>query len=80
MSSVRSRSAEDEAESRFLSKREVLDRVGVSYVTLWSWIRAGDFPHGRIVGQKTKWLAAEVTDWISSRPIRRVKGDDPGRP
>jgi predicted DNA-binding transcriptional regulator AlpA len=60
---------------RLLSKPEVLDRIGVTYVTLWSWMQQGKFPRSRQLGGKSAWLETEIEDWISSLPTRRLKGD-----
>ena len=32
---------------RLISKAEVLDRIGVTYPTLWVWMRRGVFPRSR---------------------------------
>ena len=64
-----------EKKSRFISKPEVLDRVGVTYVTIWEWMRASTFPRSRQVGGKACWLESEIDDWIFNRPVRRLKGD-----
>jgi len=61
---------------RLVYKPEVLRRVGCSYPTLWRWMRAGKFPRGRIVGQRTAWLEEEVDDWLNSLQHRPLKGDD----
>jgi predicted DNA-binding transcriptional regulator AlpA len=42
----------DDEDERLLSKAEVIDRTGKSFVTIWTWMRAGKFPrdcdaHGR---------------------------------
>ncbi len=63
---------------RLLSRPEVLDLVGVSYPTIWSWMQQGKFPRSRKLGdQKVGWLASELKSWIESRPIMRLKGDAP---
>ena len=63
--------------SRLLSKREVLARVGVSYPTLWLWMRQGKFPRSRALGgNKSVWIESEVERWIAGLPVRRLKGDD----
>jgi prophage regulatory protein len=59
--------------SRFVFKPEVLDRVGVSYVTIWQWMRAGTFPASREVGGKVAWLESEIDRWIATRPARQYK-------
>jgi prophage regulatory protein len=61
--------------ARLLSRREVIDRVGVSYPTLWSWMRAGKFPRSRVVGGKVAWLESEIDRWIAELPIKPLKGD-----
>ena len=60
---------------RLISKPEVLDRVGVTYPTLWGWMRAGKFPRSRELGGKAAWVEAEVEAWITALPVRRLKGD-----
>ena len=61
---------------RFLSKAEVLEKVGVSYQTLHTWMCANKFPRSRELGDnRVGWLASEVNAWILSRPKRRLKGD-----
>lgn len=65
------------ADIRLMSKGEVLDRVGVSFPTLWRWMRADKFPRARDdgSGMMPVWLAHEVEAWILSRPLRTFKGD-----
>jgi predicted DNA-binding transcriptional regulator AlpA len=60
-----------------LDKREVLAVVGVTYPTLWAWMRDGTFPRSRVVGLKSKWLAADIADWLVQLPPRKLKGDQP---
>jgi predicted DNA-binding transcriptional regulator AlpA len=59
--------------SRFIFRPEVIDRVGVAYVTIWQWMRTGQFPVCRDVGGKAAWLEADVDNWIASRPLRKHK-------
>jgi prophage regulatory protein len=61
--------------TRLLSKPEVLDRTGVTYPTLWAWMRAGTFPHSRELGHKICWLENEVEAWMKALPPKRLKGD-----
>jgi predicted DNA-binding transcriptional regulator AlpA len=62
---------------RLLSKAEVLERVGVSYPTLWAWMRAGKFPRGVFVGAKGGWFEDELDAWFANLPRQRLKGDEP---
>lgn len=59
--------------SRFVFKPDVLERTGVTYVSIWKWMRDGRFPLSREVGGKVAWLESEIDTWIASRPVRRYK-------
>ena len=72
---VETRSSAKPARVRLISKPEVLDRVGVTYPTLWAWMRAGEFPRSRELGGKAAWVESEVEAWILGRPTRQLKGD-----
>ena len=63
---------------RLLSKVDVLAVTGVTFPTIWAWMRAGTFPRGRIVGGKSKWLSSEVDAWLANLPLRPLKGDPAG--
>jgi predicted DNA-binding transcriptional regulator AlpA len=65
---------------RLLDKHEVCEIVGVSYPTLWAWMRAQKFPRSRVAGRgSSRWLSTEVDAWLASLPLRRLKGDDDER-
>jgi predicted DNA-binding transcriptional regulator AlpA len=72
MNSKKKKVVEDD---RLISKPEVLDRVGVTFPTVWGWMREGKFPRCREVHGKSFWLASEIDQWIADRPVRRLKGD-----
>jgi len=64
---------------RFISREQVLERVGCSYACLWGWIRQGKFPAARELsgpGRRTRvgWLESEVNHWMLGRPRRLPKG------
>jgi prophage regulatory protein len=60
----------------FLSKAQVLKKVPVTAPTLWAWVRAGKFPRPRDISpNKTVWVAAEVEQWMQSRPVKLYKSD-----
>ena len=61
---------------RLLGKAEICAITGVSFVTVWGWMRAGKFPLARICGGKSKWLSTEIERWITELPLRALKGDD----
>jgi prophage regulatory protein len=61
--------------ARFLCKAEVLDRVGLSYTTVWDWMRQGRFPRSRELGGRRGWLESEIEEWMANVPLSRLKGD-----
>lgn len=63
--------------ARFLTKKEVLRRVGCSYTTLWEMMVRGEFPRSRALGRRAVWVESEVEEFINKRPVRRLKGDNP---
>jgi prophage regulatory protein len=58
---------------RFVFKPEVLDRTGMTYPTLWAWMRKGEFPQSYDVGGKVAWRENEIDAWCASRPVRKLK-------
>jgi predicted DNA-binding transcriptional regulator AlpA len=70
----------DEKPDYFINKKEMLARVGASYPTIWAAMVSGAFPRSRELfgnGGKPYWSALEISSWIASRPVRRLKGDKP---
>jgi len=62
-----------DSEERLLNKAEVITIVGVSYVTLWGWMRHGKFPAARTANGKPVWLASEVASWVKTLPVKKFK-------
>jgi prophage regulatory protein len=60
---------------KLVGRREVLERVPLTYVTIWKMMQAGTFPRSREIGGKVAWLESEIDAWIASRPIVKLKGD-----
>jgi predicted DNA-binding transcriptional regulator AlpA len=63
----------DQKSLKFVYKPEVLDKVGLSYPTIWQRMRDGTFPAARDIGGKTAWLESEIDDWMMRRPLRKYK-------
>ena len=58
--------------TRVLRRRQVLDRLGISHSTLYTWIRAGVFPKPISLGLNSKaWLEDEVDEFIARRRSER---------
>jgi prophage regulatory protein len=54
---------------RFLRLPEVLDRVGVTAVTIWRWEQQGLFPPRRKIGPRlVGWVESEIVAWCAERP------------
>jgi predicted DNA-binding transcriptional regulator AlpA len=66
--------------ARLLSKGEMLDKVAVTYPTIWKLMRQGAFPRSVVIGGKVAWLEHEVDEFIAKLPRRRLKGHDDGVP
>ena len=60
-----------------LDKHEIRDITGLSFQTIWAWMRANKFPRSRIVGGKSMWLSTEIDSWLAGLPVRPLKGDAP---
>lgn len=58
---------------KLIFKAQVMDLIGMSFPTIWNWMRSGKFPPAREIGGKICWYEAEVVDWINSRPIKQYK-------
>jgi predicted DNA-binding transcriptional regulator AlpA len=64
--------------SRLIFKSELLRLIGVSYGSIFSWMRAGKFPLAIEIGPggrscKIAWIRTEVEEWLATRPRRRMK-------
>jgi len=54
----------------FLSKKQLAERTGLSPVTIWRRVRAGDFPPPRqLTPGRVGWVESDVEEWEQSRPI-----------
>ncbi|HEV3158529.1 MAG TPA: AlpA family phage regulatory protein [Xanthobacteraceae bacterium] len=64
---------------RLLDKAEVCAIAGVTFPTIWAWMRKGKFPRARIAAggdnSKSVWLSTEVEQWLAALPVRPLKGD-----
>lgn len=59
-----------------LTEAQVRERLGgVSHVTVWRWVRAGQFPAPIKPGggKMSRWLSREVDDHIEARAAERQR-------
>ena len=53
-----------------LSKKQVVERTGLSATTIWRQVRAGKFPSPRqLTPNRIGWPEDEVQNWEESRPV-----------
>ena len=69
-----------------LSKKQVVERTGLSPVTIWRRTQAGDFPKPRqLTPNRIGWPEHEIEAWEDSRPVgqcemtENLKKDKGGR-
>jgi prophage regulatory protein len=59
---------------RLISRKEVLERVPLSYPRIWQLIREGKFPPAISLGErKIAWDESVIDAWIASRPVAKLK-------
>lgn len=56
-----------ENDDRLLRLADVMDRVGLSFATIYRKIRAGDFPAPIHIGRASRWSAREIEAWIEAQ-------------
>ncbi len=58
-----------------LDRHEVCALAGVSYPTIWQWMRDGKFPRGRTVGSgsRVRWRSDEIGAWLDGLPPAKLK-------
>jgi prophage regulatory protein len=65
---------------KLISKRELLELIPLSYVTIWSMMRRGDFPKSIKITNgptaKSAWYLDEVSAWQASRARTELKPVD----
>ena len=60
--------AEPQPYSRILRLPEVMERVGLSRASVYTYIAAGNFPKQMSLGPNTVgWLESEIEAWIAQR-------------
>ncbi len=60
---------------RMIRKPELVDMLGVSYPTIWTWMRHGKFPRPvKVVSNSiVAWYLDEIIDWQRSLERRDYK-------
>lgn len=55
---------------RYIDKRQLLQKLAMSYPSIWARMRKGVFPRPYVDGGKNYWLESEVDQYLSSLPKR----------
>ncbi len=55
-------------EDRYITIKDVVERLQVCKASIYSWTKAGIFPQPRKFGSSSRWSAAELEEWIRTRP------------
>ncbi len=54
--------------AKILRKPEVLNRTGLSHVTIWRLEKKGDFPQRVKLGARAVgWIESDIEKWIETR-------------
>ncbi len=68
-------------ETQMLRAPEVMARTGLSRVTIWRRVKAGNFPAPTELGENSiGWPASVITEWLNSRPHRTYRDEAPNQP
>lgn len=63
---------------RLLRLRQVIEITGLGRDTIYRYIRAGQFPRQRRIGERASaWREDEIKDWIDSRPVVEPRSEMP---
>ena len=53
-----------------LSKKQVIERTGLSAATIWRRIKIEDFPRPRqLTPNRVAWPESSIEEWENSRPV-----------
>ncbi|MCW5692278.1 MAG: helix-turn-helix domain-containing protein [Pseudolabrys sp.] len=58
---------------RWLKRKELELYLGVSYPTIWKWVRASKFPAATDLNGMPRWSLKAVDAWLEAQPQRAAK-------
>lgn len=62
----------EQRQDRVMRKKEVLEIVGLSDVSVWRQEQVGTFPRRiRLGGNSVGWLKSEIDGWLEQRAAER---------
>lgn len=54
-----------------ISIQQVIDQTGVGRTTIYALIKLDDFPRPVKVGNASRWVQEEISDWIRTLMLKR---------
>jgi predicted DNA-binding transcriptional regulator AlpA len=51
--------------NKLIGSNDVMERVGISYTTLWRLIKTQKIPAPRKIGSLNRWLESDIEQYIS---------------
>jgi predicted DNA-binding transcriptional regulator AlpA len=51
--------------NKLIDSQEVMQRIGVSYTTLWRLVKTKKIPSPRKIGKLNRWLEADIERYIA---------------
>jgi hypothetical protein len=58
-----------------VDKRQLLEIVPASYVTILAWINEGKLPRPHVLFGRNIWYGAEIAEVLNRLPLRRIRSD-----
>jgi predicted DNA-binding transcriptional regulator AlpA len=55
-------------EDRYITIKEVTDRLEVCKASIYSWAKSGLFPKQKKFGSSSRWSLQEIEEWLKNRP------------
>lgn len=55
-------------EDRYITIKEVVERLQVCKASIYSWAKTGLFPQPKKFGCSSRWSLQEIDEWVKSRP------------
>lgn len=51
--------------NKLIGSRDVMDRISISYTTLWRLVKTNKIPAPRKVGGLNRWLESDIEQYIA---------------
>jgi predicted DNA-binding transcriptional regulator AlpA len=67
--------ARDKPRVKLIGRKELLERVPISYPVCWRLMNEGKFPRSRQIGGKSFWIEREIDEYLDNLPLVKLKSD-----